>query len=520
MKLRKSLAAFIVVALVLATVPPMAFGWSAPLNVSGTSNNSTKPAVAVDASGNIYIAWQEDVSGTGLTNNINFRAYKKGSGWTQTVNLTSSLAGNSTGPKLAVDGSGKLHAIWSNFYSDGTNQYLRAYHNSYTDAAGWESTPTVVSTGLQAYNPAIAARGNTVVVVWSNGGQVLNYKVYDGAAWSGERAITLPTLDSLQVDNPAIAIDAGGVVHAAWQGTYRPDPGGSPGGYSTDIFASDSSNGINWTTPFDVSNRSTPRTIGVNSRYPVLAVGSSGPVYLLWQESGALKSSLENAGSWGAVGPGPAVTNGAIDYKPVATMAVASPSMAYAVLEADDGIRYSTNNGGAGWSATSLIGGSTGAVEPAAAVDSDGNVHVAWVSGTGNLEIFYANLLDADMLTPTAPSNLTVASSGSNLNLSWTASTDNVGVAGYKIERSPDQATWTQIGVVIGNPPPTSFSDAPPANTTQYYRVRAYDAAGNNSGYSNVASGYVDTLPPTAPSNLTVAQSGGNLNLTWTASVD
>src|SRR2546430_17320649 len=42
----------------------------------------------------------------------------------------------------------------------------------------------------------------------------------------------------------------------------------------------------------------------------------------------------------------------------------------------------------------------------------------------------------ADTQAPTAPSNLTAtAVSGSQINLSWTASTDNVGVTGYPVER-------------------------------------------------------------------------------------
>jgi hypothetical protein len=51
---------------------------------------------------------------------------------------------------------------------------------------------------------------------------------------------------------------------------------------------------------------------------------------------------------------------------------------------------------------------------------------------------FRTPISGADTQPPTAPSNLTAtAISGSQINLSWTASTDNVGVTGYRVERSP-----------------------------------------------------------------------------------
>src|SRR5439155_3312402 len=74
--------------------------------------------------------------------------------------------------------------------------------------------------------------------------------------------------------------------------------------------------------------------------------------------------------------------------------------------------------------------------------------------------------------------------------------------------------------------PTTSYSDTGLAASTSYgYRVRATDAAGNLSGYSNTATtttlAAADTTPPTAPSSLTAtAASTTQINLAWTASTD
>jgi chitodextrinase len=128
-----------------------------------------------------------------------------------------------------------------------------------------------------------------------------------------------------------------------------------------------------------------------------------------------------------------------------------------------------------------------------------------------------------DSTPPTAPTNLTsTPASSTQINLTWTASTDNVGVAGYLLERC--LGTTCNSFTQIATPGGTAFNDTTVAPATGYsYRVRATDAAGNLSGYSNVATATTppDTTPPTAPSNLiATASSITQINLTWTASTD
>ena len=129
----------------------------------------------------------------------------------------------------------------------------------------------------------------------------------------------------------------------------------------------------------------------------------------------------------------------------------------------------------------------------------------------------------SDTTPPTAPSALTAtAVSASQINLGWAASTDNVGVTGYLVERC--QAAGCTAFAQIATPSATSYSDTGLFDSTAYsYRVRATDAAGNLSGYSNVTSAttLVDTTPPTAPSNLAATPvSSVQIDLGWTASTD
>ncbi len=129
----------------------------------------------------------------------------------------------------------------------------------------------------------------------------------------------------------------------------------------------------------------------------------------------------------------------------------------------------------------------------------------------------------SDTQPPTAPSNVgATAISSAQINLSWTASSDNVGVAGYKVERCSGSSCTNFVQ--IATPSGTTYNDTGLAPSTAYsYRVRATDAAGNLSSYSNVASAntLADTTPPTAPSSLSAtAVSAAQINLSWTASTD
>lgn len=128
-----------------------------------------------------------------------------------------------------------------------------------------------------------------------------------------------------------------------------------------------------------------------------------------------------------------------------------------------------------------------------------------------------------DTTPPTAPTGLTTtAASDTQINLSWTASTDNVGVTGYKVERCPGAAcaNFAQIAT----PTATTFNDTGLTPSTSYsYRVRATDAAGNLSPYSAIstATSSKDITPPSVPMNLaTTVISSSQINLSWTASMD
>lgn len=84
----------------------------------------------------------------------------------------------------------------------------------------------------------------------------------------------------------------------------------------------------------------------------------------------------------------------------------------------------------------------------------------------------------ADTQAPTAPSNLNSTSvTETSVSLSWTASTDNVGVTGYNVYSGA-----TNLGSVTGT---SATVNGLTAGTSYSFRVTAIDAAGNESDFSN-----------------------------------
>jgi hypothetical protein len=98
----------------------------------------------------------------------------------------------------------------------------------------------------------------------------------------------------------------------------------------------------------------------------------------------------------------------------------------------------------------------------------------------------------SDTTPPTAPAGLTATPGDAQVSLAWQASSDNVGVAGYRVYRN---------GTEVAQVSSLAYTDTGLVNGTSYtYDVVAYDAAGNASTPSNTASATpVSTTPPPPP---------------------
>ncbi len=143
------------------------------------------------------------------------------------------------------------------------------------------------------------------------------------------------------------------------------------------------------------------------------------------------------------------------------------------------------------------------------AKDAAGNISNN--SNTANV----TTLTPPDTEAPTPPTNLTATNTTqSTTDLSWNAATDNIGVVAYDV---------FQDGALIASVSSTNYQVTGLSASTNYsFTVRARDAAGNQSDFSNtVLVTTLDTQAPTAPANLTASNTTQTTtDLSWTASTD
>jgi hypothetical protein len=92
-----------------------------------------------------------------------------------------------------------------------------------------------------------------------------------------------------------------------------------------------------------------------------------------------------------------------------------------------------------------------------------------------------------DTQPPTAPTNLTATGGVGNVQLTWTASTDSVGVTQYNIYRSTVSGFTPSSSTLIGTSATTSYTDTV-APGIYYYLVTAQNAVDHVSQPSNQAS--------------------------------
>lgn len=418
--------------------------FTAPINISNTQgttkDNSFTAQVAVDASGNIFVVWEDDAADFSHNSILCSRSTDGGKSFSTPVNVSKS-ANFPFNARMAVDSQGAINVVW---IESGAKDNI--YFSRSTDGGTTFSQPmNLANTVADSANPQIAVdANNNIHVLWANRdvtfGIFYTRSTNGGASFSQPVDIDAHTTESFA---PQFAIDASGNVYVVWD-TFV--------GSQLDVFFSVSKdNGQTFSTEQNLSNNAG------NSSTPQLALDSSGNINIVWDDNtpgnedifftrstdqGTTFSPIKNVSS----DPG-ASTNPLVGVDAKGNIFVVWQDTLSATSTTHDVWFASSSNGGTIFSTAQNLSKGTGdSVNPALLVDHSGNINVAWEDSiTSNSQIFFARSTDSGA-TFTTSQNLTndngfaetvqmSADAKGNLNVVW----DDGG-------SGPNQIFFTRLG--------------------------------------------------------------------------
>lgn len=213
--------------------------------------------------------------------------------------------------------------------------------------------------------------------------------------------------------------------------------------------------------------------------YVVKARDAAGNVSL---SSSMLNVSTNNVGTSATVYYKQGFTTPYFHYQPAGGAWTAVPGVAMTSSEVPGYSKITVDLGGA-TNLTGVFNNGSGQW------DNNGGKNYVFSEGTSTFTagVITQGAPTVDSTAPTAPANLTSPSkTDTSITLSWSASTDNVGVSFYEIYRGQSK---------VGSTSGTTYTDTGlTANTSYSYKVHAKDAAGNLSAASQTLN--VTTHPP------------------------
>jgi hypothetical protein len=413
-----------------ATITNAQLPFSAPpKNVSNNSDFSFTPQSAVDSAGNVFVVWEDDTSNN---SNILFsRSTDGGATFSAPINVSNSRR-YPFDPHIAVDSHGGINVVWN----DDPSGNLDIFFSRSTDGGLTFSAPVNVSHDADSSSSAqlAADAAGNIFVVWESDtgvlGVLFSRSVDGGATFSAPAMVSTNTGGSM---GPQIALDLSGNVNLAWEDDIAS---------SSDIsFSRSQDHGQTFSAPKSLSHNV------ANSNGAQINVDLAGNINVVWENDSPGNFDVFFTRS----------TDGGLNFSALTNLSKSPGSASSAQIATDPGGNISvvwvdntppssstdvyftrSADGGNSFSAPANISKNTGfSTDPSLAVDSGGNVNVAWQDTTpGNREILFSRSTDSGA-TFSAVQNLSsnagsstvtqiVADKNGNLNVVWQDTTPGV----------------------------------------------------------------------------------------------
>jgi hypothetical protein len=188
-----------------------------------TTDNQSRPRVAMDAAGRFVVVWQSDSQDGDNYGVFGQRYDRAGAALGGEFQINTYTTGSQSRPRVAMHGGGSFVVVWQSDGQDGS--FLGISARRY-DAAGApqsaEFRVNTYTTGSQGIPDVAMDAGGNFVVVWRSNGQDgsndgIFAQRYDaaGSPQGVEFQVNTYTTDRQYV--PAVAMDAGGNFVVVWQ---------------------------------------------------------------------------------------------------------------------------------------------------------------------------------------------------------------------------------------------------------------------------------------------------------------
>lgn len=239
-------------------------------------------AVYKDGSGtNVYAVWSDDSQGSPDTPQIWFtKSSDGGTTFDPPIAVDEDLFAKQISPVIAVDGSGNVFVVWEGYREGDADIFIKKYdslgfgpsykvNSDFGGSVDYDSTPSIAVDSL-----------GTIYVVWEHKDDFLNDypDIYFAKSINGGGTFSSPTTIAYDGRRPAIAVDSFDTSYIVWEDlTGFPDLS-----YPTHIRINRITSGGTLGTAKKVD---TPTSPFDHARYPSVAVGPGGDVYVVWQRA-------------------------------------------------------------------------------------------------------------------------------------------------------------------------------------------------------------------------------------------
>ena len=299
-----------------------ASGWSNATVISDgfggvywNDGNSYNPAIAVDSTNAVHVAWYDytdGIWGTGLDTEIMYVNYTTASGWSNATVISDGFGGvywndgNSFDAKFGIDGNDVINVVWEDGTDGPWGTDYEIMHTKFTTATGW-SNATVISDGFggvywndgDSRDPAIAINStngihvvwdDTTVGIWGTDREIMYADYSSATSWSNATIISDGQNNIYWNDgssnDPEIIVDSNDVIHVVWDDTTV-----GIWGTDTEIMYNEYTSIMGWSLPQVISDGFSNVYWNDQTSSSTVITASTDKVYIVWDDG--------TNGAWG-----------------------------------------------------------------------------------------------------------------------------------------------------------------------------------------------------------------------------